>query len=312
VGLSNFISASKFDANSYLSVSYEVVFFGLKVIFTYIGESYGCRLDDPFKVKRLCSLVLWLVTNIKELKNSGYLGLIHEIGVLSSEKNAVPRFCLAKLLQKLLSLSTTGERCIIHSALLLIEMVNNNNVREKLRKLPVLSLERLGKVSSLSESRTIPSEQESIENVTEMMEMLKSQLKMRTNACSAENGSEGLSKRWSIVKSWTPCPIGTVPCSFSSTTVLPAFDVADDELENAMVEQHENLEDHHFKKFETRSEELEDERMLEVSTPSREYEIPDMAELMFPLKGRLLVGGVWKQMTGEELQFMKSEMKILL
>jgi ribosomal biogenesis protein LAS1 len=37
-----------------------------------------------------------------------------------------------------------------------------------------------------------------------------------------------------------------------------------------------------------------------------------MAELMFPLKGRLLVGGVWKQITEEELQFMKSEMKILL
>jgi hypothetical protein len=55
----------------------------------------------------------------------------------------------------------------------LIEMVNNNNVNEKLRKLPVLSLEKSGKVSSLSESRTIPSEQESIEKATEMMEMLK-------------------------------------------------------------------------------------------------------------------------------------------
>jgi hypothetical protein len=37
-----------------------------------------------------------------------------------------------------------------------------------------------------------------------------------------------------------------------------------------------------------------------------------MAELTFPLKGQLRVGGVWKLMTQEELQFMKSEMKILL
>jgi ribosomal biogenesis protein LAS1 len=154
-------------------LSVPVVFFGLKVIFIYIGESYGCLSDDPFTVIKLCSLVLWHVTKIKELKNSGHLGLIHEIGVLSSDKNDVPRLCLAKLLQKLLSLSTTGERCIIDAALLLIEMVNNNNVNEKLRKLPVLSLEMSGKVSSLSESRTIPSEQESIEKATEMMEMLK-------------------------------------------------------------------------------------------------------------------------------------------
>jgi ribosomal biogenesis protein LAS1 len=86
----------------------------------------------------------------------------------------------------------------------------------------------------------------------------------------AGNVSEGLSNRWSIAKSWTPCPIGTVPCSFSSTTVLPAFDVTYDGLENAMVEQHENLEDHDLKKFESQPEELEVETMLEVSTPPRD------------------------------------------
>ncbi|TVU36550.1 hypothetical protein EJB05_18488, partial [Eragrostis curvula] len=278
------------------------------------GESYACLSDKSSKMKLLCSLVLWLVKNIKELKNSGYIGLVHEIGVLSSDKNAVPRFCLSKLLQKLLSLTTIGETCIIDAALLLIEMVNNKNVKEKLRKLPVLSLERLAKVSLPSESRTTLNEQEPNEKVTEMMEMFKSQLKRRNNACLAENGSEGLSNRWSIAKSWTPCPIGTVPCSFSSATVLPAFDVTTNNgPENAMLEHHENLEDgDHSERFQPQSEELEDESMLEVPTPPREQEIPDMPELTLPLKGRLLVGGVWKQMTEEELLFMKSEMKILL
>ncbi|GJM92809.1 hypothetical protein PR202_ga09311 [Eleusine coracana subsp. coracana] len=271
------------------------------------GESYACLSDDPCKVEKLCSLVLWLVTNIKELKNSGYIGLVHEIGVLSSDKNAVPRFCLAKLLQKLLSLSTVGERCIIDAALLLIEMVNNDSVKEKLRKLPVLSLEWSAK------ARVMPNEQESIAKATELMGMFRSKLKMQNNACLAENGSEALSNRWSIAKSWTPCPIGTLPCSFSSATVLPAFDVNDVGLENAMVEHHEDLKvEDHPERFDPKPEELEDESMLEVSTPPREHEIPDMPELTSPLKGRLLVGGVWKQMTEEELQFMKSEMKILL
>ncbi|KAK3162236.1 hypothetical protein QOZ80_1BG0087210 [Eleusine coracana subsp. coracana] len=271
------------------------------------GESDACLSDDPCKMEKLCSLVLWLVTNIKELKNSGYIGLVHEIGVLSSDKNAVPRFCLAKLVQKLLSLSTVGERCIIDAALLLIEMVNNDSVKEKLRKLPVLSLEWSAK------ARVMPNEQESIQKATEMTGMFRSKLKMQNNACLAENGSEALSNRWSIAKSWTPCPIGTLPCSFSSAIVLPAFDVNDVGLENAMVEHHEDLEvEDHPERFDPKPEELENESMLEVLTPPREHEILDMPELTSPLKGRLLVGGVWKQMTEEELQFMKSEMKILL
>ncbi|KAL6614309.1 hypothetical protein ACP70R_036579 [Stipagrostis hirtigluma subsp. patula] len=279
------------------------------------GESYACLPVEPSKMKNLCSLVLWLVTNIKELKDSGYIGLVHEIGVLSSDKNAVPRFCLAKLLRKLLNLSTIGERCIIDATLLLIEMVNNNEVKDKLRKLPVLSQERLAKVCSF-----IRNEQESVEKATEMLEMFKLQLKRRNDACLAESGTEGLTNtsvpekynRWSIAKSWTPCPIGTIPCSFSSTAVLPAFDIVDHGLELATLEQRGTFEDDdNSERFDSHPGELEDEHILEISRSSPEHEISDMAELTCPLKGRLLVGGVWKKVTEEELIFIKSNMKIL-
>ncbi|OEL12950.1 hypothetical protein BAE44_0026028 [Dichanthelium oligosanthes] len=285
------------------------------------GESYAYLPVGPSKVKRLCSLVLWLVTSIKELKDSGYIGLVHEIGVLSSDKNAVPRFCLAKLLQKLLNLSTIGERCIIDAALLLIEMVNSNSVKEKLRKLPVLSLPRLAKVSSLPQSRTICNEQGSLEKATETLEMFNSQLKRQKNASLTETGtSEGSfntsmpekPNRWSLAKSWTPCPIGTIPCSFSSCAVLPAFDVVDHGLEVATLEQHGNFEEaDHSEKFESQSEELEDESILKISRSSPEYDISDMPESTSPLKGRLLVGGVWKKVSEEELLLIKSKMKML-
>ncbi|XP_062224244.1 uncharacterized protein LOC133922775 [Phragmites australis] len=292
------------------------------------GESYVCLPAEPSEVKSLCSLVLWLVRNIKELKSLGYIGLVHEIGVLSSEKNAVPCFCLAKLLPKLLNLSTIGERCIIDAALLLIEMVDNNNVKEKLRKLPMLSLERLAKVSSLSESRTLCNEQESVEKATKTLEMFKLQLKRQKNACSAENGTEGSFNtstpekynRWSVAKSWTPCPIGTIPCSFSSTAVLPAFDAINHGLEDATLQQHRNFEDddhsdiNHGLEDATLQppEQLEDGSIMEIPRSSPEYDISDMPELTFPLKGRLLVGGVWEKVTDKELLFIKSKMKILL
>uniref|UniRef100_A0A0A9F2K4 Uncharacterized protein n=1 Tax=Arundo donax TaxID=35708 RepID=A0A0A9F2K4_ARUDO len=276
------------------------------------GESYVCLPDEPSKVQKLCSLVLWLVTSIKELKDSGSIGLVHEIGVLSSDKNAVPRFCLAKLLQKLLNLSTIGERCIIDAALLLIEMVNNNNIKEKLRKLPVLSLERLAKISSLSESITVHNEKESVEKASEMLQMFKLQLKRQKHAYLAGDGTEGSFNtstpqkysRWSIAKSWTPCPIGTIPCSFSSTAVLPAFDAVDHELEDATLQQHRSFDDDdHSERLDSQLEQLEDESIMEVSRSSPEYDISDMPELTFPLKGRLLVGGLWKKVTEEELLY---------
>ncbi|CAO2182583.1 unnamed protein product [Urochloa humidicola] len=285
------------------------------------GESFACLPVGSSELKMLCSLVLWIVTCIKELKDSGHIGFVHEIGVLSSDKNAVPHFCLAKLLRKLVNLSIIGEKYIIDAALLLIEMVNSNNVKEKLRKLPVLSLPGLAK-ASLQQSRTTYNEHGSIEKATETLDMFKLQLKRLNNARSTETstteGSFNTSmpekhNRWSVAKSWTPCPIGTVPCSFSSCAVLPAFDVLDHGLEVAMLEQHGTFEEvDHSERFEFQPEELEDESILKMSRSSPEYDVSDMPELTSPLKGRLLVGGVWKKVSEEELLLIKSKMKMLL
>lgn len=226
------------------------------------------------------------MTNIKEIKDSGCIGLVHEIGVLSSDRNVVQCSCPAKLLQKL-SLSTIGERCLIDAALLLFEMASNN-VKEKLRKLLMLSLGKLARISILTESSK---EIESADRATEKLEMFKSQLKQK-DVCLAENGNGGslntilLEKRsrWSITKSWTPCAIGMVPCSFSSTAVLPTLDVIDHELKDDTLEQHVNFElDDHTERAGYHSH---PEKQLDVECiPAiSEREISDMSEVTFPLK----------------------------
>lgn len=286
------------------------------------GESYACLPAESSKMKNVCSLVLWIVTNIKELKDSGRIGLVEEIGVLSSDRNAVPSFCLAKLLQKFLSLSIIGEKCITDAALLLIEMADNNNVKEKLRKLPVLSLQRSHKDCTILESRIISSGQGSVESATEKLEMFKLQLRKSENACLAENGPKGLfsasmpekHNRWSIAKSWTPCPLGMIPCSYSSTAVLPALGVIDCELKDDTIEhgtfEHDGQTET-FAYYSQPEKQLDDVNILEISR-SPPCEISDLPELTSPLRGKLLVGGLWKKVTEEELLSMKSNMKILL
>ncbi|XP_047054856.1 uncharacterized protein LOC124661041 [Lolium rigidum] len=287
------------------------------------GELYACLPAESPTTKNLCSWVLWIVTSIKELKDSGRIGLVHEIGVLSSDKNSVPRFCLAKLLQKFLNLSVIGERCIADAALLLIEMAGSNNMKEKLRKLPTLSLQKSPKDRALIESRIIVNGQESVESASEKLEMFKLQLRKPDNACLAEDGTEGTlntsmpvkRNRWSIAKSWTPCPLGMIPCSYSSTAVLPSLDVVDHELKDVTAEHGISEHDGQTEMFDSYSQpeqQLYNEGVQEISIPQPEDEICDMPEVTSPLRGALLVGGVWKKVTEEELLSIKSSMKILL
>uniref|UniRef100_A0ACD5WHH5 Uncharacterized protein n=1 Tax=Avena sativa TaxID=4498 RepID=A0ACD5WHH5_AVESA len=286
------------------------------------GDFYARLPTESSTMKNLCSQVLWIVTSIKVLKDSGRIGLVHEIGVLSRDKNAIPCFCLAKLLQKFLSLSVIGERCIADAALLLIEMAGNKNVMEKLRKLPTLSLQKSPKDRTLIESRIITNGQESVESASEKLEMFKLKLRKPENACLAEDGTEGnlntsmpvKRNRWSIAKSWTPCPLGMIPCSYSSTVVLPSLDVVDHELKDLTAEHGNSEHDGQTEMFDCSShpeKQLDNEGVQEISISPPE-EIFDMPEVTSPLRGTLLVGGVWKKMTEEELLSIKSSMKILL
>jgi len=295
----------------------------MRDVLEHKGELYTCLPAELSTMKNLCSLVLWIVTSIKVLKDSGRIGLVHEIGVLSSDKNAVPRFCLAKLLQKFLSLSVIGERCIADAAQLLIEMAGNNNVKEKLRKLLTLSLQKSPKDRTLIESRIITNGQESVESASEKLEMFKLQLRKPGNVCLAQDGTEGTlntsmsvkRNRWSIAKSWTPCPLGMIPCSYSSTAVLPSFDVIDHELKDVMVEHGNPEHDGQTEMLDCYSlpeKQLDNEGVQEISMSPPEDEISDMPEVTSALRGTLLVGGVWKKVTEEELLSIKSSMKILL
>jgi ribosomal biogenesis protein LAS1 len=84
-------------------------------------------------------------------------------------------------------------------------------------------------------------------------------------------------------------------------------------LEVATLEQHGTFEEvDHSERFESQSDELDGENILQISRSSPEYDISDMPELTSPLKGRLLVGGVWKKVSEEELLLIKSKMNLLL
>jgi ribosomal biogenesis protein LAS1 len=252
------------------------------------------------------------------------MSIVSKATLPSSGKNSVPVFSLSKLLEKCLSLTIFGEKNIVSSAVLLVDLVGGHAVKDKLKKLLFLgSQTRFTEEIALSSHKTVPlSEHErSIKNATEEFEHLK----CKSNRHDSKNNiDQGNNNAWSVVKSWTPCPIGMVPCSFSSTAVLPSFytgatttvldakgvTAASEDRENTKAnEEPLNNEMQHERNITQRAEEFVENTNTRAGKKPRQLlhgQEENSPEVKYPMKGMLLVDGVWKKVSEEELTLLQS------
>ncbi|URD82746.1 Las1-like [Musa troglodytarum] len=264
-------------------------------------------------MSNLCSLSPWLIMNIKMLKDSGLIRLIDEAEVLPIHKNTLPKVSLSMLLRKCLILSV-HDKHLLDSVRLLVEMLGDTSVKERLKKLPLLSL----KSTDSMEGPTYPDtgsmllqEEDAVKNATDNLEIMKLNLKSRRKRI---NGSDSdTTSTWTIAKSWTSCPIGMLPCSFSSTAVLPVLDKFDNELETDVGENKhtvlgcsaasDGLLDCH-------TEPLEVGNAFKKLKPSLDdVQCVDCSETTCPMEGRLLIHSMWIKVSEEELQAIKSNIR---
>ncbi|OAY74823.1 Ribosomal biogenesis protein LAS1L [Ananas comosus] len=260
---------------------------------------------EPSQVNHLCSLVSWLVTKLKASKDSGDISLINENGALSSDKNAVPKFSLQKLLRKCLTLSFLGDEYLADSVSMLLDMIEDDTQKEKLKKLILLRLQNWP-----TEDPLLLKEDDSIKKAAEKLEFLKQRLeKRRLKNLGSLNCDTGEASIWTVAKSWVPCPIGMVPCSFSSTAVLPILDLVDDNrLEEKTIPTDDlQLVDNHHDNDGGDSDShdeplLSNGRAAKKLRPSPEkVHIINLRQSPDPIEGRLLINGAWVKVSKEEL-----------
>lgn len=260
---------------------------------------------EPSQVNHLCSLVSWLVTKLKASKDSGHISLINENGALSSDKNAVPKFSLQKLLRKCLTLSFLGDEYLADSVSMLLDMIEDDTQKEKLKKLILLRLQNWP-----TEDPMLLKEDDSIKKAAEKLEFLKQRLeKRRLKNLGSLNCDTGEASTWTVAKSWVPCPIGMVPCSFSSTAVLPILDlVNDNRLEEKTIPTDDlQLVDNHHDNDGGDSDSHEDPllyngRAAKKLRPSPEkVHVINLRQSPDPIEGRLLINGAWVKVSKEEL-----------
>ncbi|TKY57127.1 hypothetical protein E2542_SST21573 [Spatholobus suberectus] len=242
------------------------------------------------------------------------------VGILSKIPSAaanMPKRVLLELLRRCLLISQLCNKQLVDSALQLAEMMDDSYLMEKVQKFSLVSLSNLDSADDQSSSLTsknIFQFEESILEATKKLELVKQQI-MKNKKPTAVDCDTKKSQTWTLAKSWNPCPIGMLPRPVGSSGCLPALDMIEDEKQNQVLEKKENwkLIPHCAKRDATL-----DLPLLDNCTVKKKMrETKEFGELnnelpMQGVKGCLMVGGVWKKLTEEQLLAIESSVRILV
>ncbi|KAG0465249.1 hypothetical protein HPP92_019413, partial [Vanilla planifolia] len=271
-------------------------------------------LEKQIEINQTChlrSLVPYLIRNLKALKNSGRIVLVEEHQDVATERST-PKIVITNLLRKCLTLLTPGDKHLLKSVLLLGEISEDRFLAEKLKKLPLLGFLELDSLETM-ESMLVR-EEDSINQAAEKLVHIKLFLKKRYCTATRQEScnSDDRPSKWTVAKSWIPCPIGTLPCFLSSAAIVPVLDLYEEEasankfdteghnLESSCPEQVDKIVSD-FESFGKEEEEEEDDD----STKKFDQVLKD-SEDAFSMEGRLLIDGVWKKVSDDEMAEIES------
>ncbi|KAI4305905.1 hypothetical protein L6164_029235 [Bauhinia variegata] len=256
------------------------------------------------QIEHLSSLFAWLV------------------GVLSTAPSAetnAPKGVLLELLRKCLQISAPGNKQLMVSALHLAQLIDENSTLiEKVKKLTLLGLSNLdnidGQSSSVMTTKNLLLEEESIHQAAKKLDVLKQQVIKKKTPMSMDCRTVK-SNRWTLAKSWNPCPIGMLPRAAGSSGRLPVLDCIDNQDKNQVSERKEPLK---LSLCSAKRDATLDLDLLDNSTVKKmkgTAQTGGLKNQVFPLegeKGCLMIGGVWKRVGEEELLDIQSSVRILI
>ncbi|WCJ42121.1 las1-like family protein [Euphorbia peplus] len=277
------------------------------------------------KIEQLSYLFSWLVGQLKLLKPFRKKNSKAKTEVSASEMSKL-NTVLKELLRKCLIISVGGNNQLIESASQIAQLLYNDSpLMEKIRKLK-LKLRNLSNPNALEEeqhntflkscSNPLIQQDQAIEQAAKKLEFVKLRLAKRRTAKSTDVNS-GTAGRWNVVKSWNPCPIGMLPRDLGFSGCFPVLDINDNNGPGKFVDTSEDAEGVssdicHGKKRGASSD------VCLLDRPSvkklRENSEPDTEDfvLQSEFKGCLMINGVWKKVSEEELENIKSSVRILI
>lgn len=115
-----------------------------------------------------------------------------------------------------------------------------------------------------------------------------------------------------MVKSWRPCPIGMLPSDFGSSGVVPVLEIVGGcEEQRVLVEWNEKGGEGEGKREADCSVgDLDDSVVKKVKMSEEEDD--DGVGVLGGVENRLMIGGVWKRVTHDEVVNIASSVRILV
>ncbi|XP_012065836.1 uncharacterized protein LOC105628951 isoform X2 [Jatropha curcas] len=291
-----------------------------------------------FKVEQLSSLFEWLVELLKSLNPFCQKDAKVKNEVSATEMN-MSNPILMEVIRKCLVISSYGNKQLMDSALHLAELIGNNLLIKKLSKVSFLGLSDSADTeenySFKSFSNMLVQQDESIHKAADKLELIKHCIAKR-RIVKTLAGDSVIASRWTVAKSWNPCPIGMLPQDLGSSGRLPVLDQDNvdtkfvDSLERTQTSElrqcsdaEEPSSDIHCNKTDVekasgKREACFDICLLDRSNVKKIRVTRESGEsdedVLFPtdVEGCLIVNGVWKKIKEEELLAIKSSVRILV
>lgn len=274
------------------------------------------------QIERLSDLVECLVTTLKGLKMPRKDSSSLTEG--SSTDKCLPMVTLQQLLRKSLLVSSHSNTQLRNSALILTRMIGNSALVQKVSKLcslgasnPTISEENSSIVSS--KIILVPQGADSLCEAAAKLEFVKNRRRMKSRVLKMREGVSGNSNRWIMTKSWNSCPIGMLPRDVGSSGRLPILDCDDDHKEVPKPlrseEQKALNEDTRKRGPDCDVEILENSKFKKMREHEQAYGLnggDGDNNMSDSVKGRLMIGGVWKKVREEELRAIASSVRILV
>jgi ribosomal biogenesis protein LAS1 len=286
----------------------------------FLGRHHQASSDyrqEICQIEHLSFLFAWLVGSLKELKPRPHKDSAAEIRVSPTKT------FLLDLLRKSLLVSAPANKQLLDSAIRLAQLIGNSSLMEKLKKLPLLGS------SNSEEEIEIPSttnffvqHEESISQAAKKLELVKLR-RLKSKVVETSAGDAENSNRWVLSRSWNPCPIGMLPHTLGSSGRLPVLDChnggkreasSDIQLiDNTSVKKRrktmEGCESDAVEGVEASS----DIQLIDNTSVKKRRETMEGCEsdAVKSVKGHLLIGGIWKGISEDELLALESEVRIL-
>ncbi|XP_071736237.1 uncharacterized protein [Rutidosis leptorrhynchoides] len=270
------------------------------------------------QAEHLPYLFNWLVGILKDLKRK-----IPSTDTISSQKeNIFPKSSLIHLLKKCASVSSSlGSNNHLATAVsALAQQTCNHTLVHKLTKLA--SLHTTPNTDTVSIIEIDPAsfynqQEKCLNEAAKKFEYLTQKLSQKSNSKTTKNN-----RRWSVVKSWNPCPIGMLPSDVGSSGVVPVLDVVEDQNEHSLEEEDEEARNDKCEVNDgSRANKREADCPLEVlddsSVNKKLKEDGCVVEdsnscAQSGVNNVLMIGGVWKRVTEDEVISMASAIRILV